>query len=127
MELQTFVAETLAQIVEGVAQARQRCRAAGARVNPAIRYTTKDAMTTHGLFATDVGAMQLVHFDVAIAATEGTGTKGGIGVVVGAFTLGSSGQSQAEKSASSRVQFVVPLALPGDLGADAKGGGGAPA
>ena len=54
----------------------------------------------------------MVQFEIGITATEGTGTKGGIGVVVGAFALGSSGQSQRENSAVNRVTFAVPVILP---------------
>ena len=56
--------------------------------------------------------MQAVKFDVAVTATEGTGTKGGIGVVAGVFALGSQEQSSAEVSAVSRLKFAVPIALP---------------
>ena len=110
MELKTFVAETISQIVEGVAEAQERCKGRGALVNPRVagNYVQRDE-----LWAGDGSApAQFVEFDVALTATEGTGTKGGIGVIVGAFTLGSSGQSQAERSASSRVKFSVPLVLP---------------
>jgi hypothetical protein len=53
-----------------------------------------------------------VEFDVALTVAEGTGTKGGIGIVAGASALGSTGQSTAQNSSVSRVQFNVPLALP---------------
>ncbi len=114
MELKTFVAETITQIVEGVAEAQKRCSERGARVNPRLtgNYVHRDE-----LWAGEGSApAQFVEFDVAIGATEGSGTKGGIGVIVGAFTLGSSGQSQAERSASSRVKFSVPLVLPEEGG-----------
>ena len=53
-----------------------------------------------------------VMFDVALTITEGTDTKGGIGVVSGIFNIGSSGQSSNENSSISRVSFSVPLKLP---------------
>lgn len=110
MDLKTFVTETLSQIAEGVTDAQRRCKELGARVNPKVSGNYREH---EELWVDDGGAAaQFVDFDVAITASEGTGTKGGIGITVGAFALGSSGQSQAEKSASSRVRFFVPLVLP---------------
>lgn len=110
MELKTFVSETISQIVEGVAEAQERCKKLGARVNPRLTGNYKEH---DELWADDGSASaQFVEFDVGIEASEGSGTKGGVGVMAGAFTLGTSGQSQAEKSATSRVKFVVPLVLP---------------
>ena len=63
-------------------------------------------MTASGKYSRDVD------FDVALTVTEGTGTKGGIGIVAGAFALGSTGQSTAQNSSVSRVQFSVPIAFP---------------
>jgi hypothetical protein len=109
MDLKTFVAETLTQIVEGVADAQRRCANLGARVNPPGISGTSEAQ---GWADEDGAPAQAVRFDVAVTASEGSGTKGGIGVVAGVFTLGSAGHSKTEHAASSRVQFVVPLVLP---------------
>jgi small neutral amino acid transporter SnatA (MarC family) len=49
---------------------------------------------------------------VAVTATDGTKTKGGIGVFVGAVGLGSQGQSEELKQSMSKIKFTVPLALP---------------
>lgn len=57
--------------------------------------------------------INMVSFDVAVTATDGTGTKGGIGIVIGAVALGSQGQSENRNEAVSRVQFKVPFALKG--------------
>jgi len=111
MDLKTFVAETISQIVEGVSDAQMNCKVAGSYVNPLLA-STDARLGEHGLFIAQGGTAQLVQFDVAITATAGSGTKGGIGVVVAAFTLGSTGQSSQENSASSRVKFCVPLTLP---------------
>lgn len=111
MELREFVAETLVQIVEGVQEAQTRTKDHGARVNPHLT-TSADLAVKQGILIASGSAAQLVQFDVALTAKEGTGTKGGIGVVAGIFTLGSTGQSQAENSSVSRVKFSVPLVLP---------------
>jgi hypothetical protein len=97
----------LVQIVEGVSDAQEQVNASGAEVNPHLTGNVPDGFAfASGRWAT------IVHFDVGVTATEGTGTKGGIGVVVGAFAIGSSGQSKKENSAVNRVSFAVPVRLP---------------
>jgi hypothetical protein len=111
MELREFVTEILSQVIEGVKAAQLRAKEHGARVNPHLT-TSAELAVKHGILIASGGAAQLVQFDVALTAREGTGTKGGVGIVVGAFALGSTGQSQAENSSVSRVKFSVPLVLP---------------
>jgi hypothetical protein len=110
MNLREFLAETEVQIVEGVKDAQSRTTEHGASVNPRI-FATKDS-EKYGVFVATGKAAQMVQFDVALTTTEGTGTKGGIGVFTGVINRGSSGQSQSESSSISRVKFSVPLTLP---------------
>ncbi len=111
MELRDFVKETLVQIAEGVSEAQERADSLGAHVNPRLTRSSNYA-SQQGFLNSESGAAQVVGFDVALTVTEGTGTKGGIGIFAGAVSLGSSGQSSAENSSVSRVKFSVPLALP---------------
>lgn len=111
MDLKDFVAETLTQIVEGVTQAQSALESKGATINPVI-WTDVSKMGVVALDGTQGRVAQMVQFDVALTVTEGTGTKGGIGIFSGAINVGSSGQSKNENVSVSRVQFRVPLALP---------------
>jgi hypothetical protein len=106
MDLKEFVSQTLGQIIEGVKAAQETAKAAGAEVNPHMTRAVVQATTMSGLPSRDVD------FDVALTVTEGTGTKGGIGIVAGPFALGSTGQSTAQNSSVSRIRFSVALALP---------------
>jgi len=110
--LEAFVTQTLTDIINGVAVAQAHARTKGARVNP-----------SHLNFRTDQGVVKLydaetrliaqdIHFDIAVTATEGTEKKGGVGIFVGAFGLGSQGQSDKERSMISRISFDVPVILP---------------
>jgi hypothetical protein len=54
----------------------------------------------------------MVEFDVAVRATEGKETKGGIGVVAGVIGLGSSGKSDSSSGSESRIKFSIPVLLP---------------
>ena len=49
---------------------------------------------------------------VAVTASEGTKTKGGIGIVAGIVSLGSSGPTDKTETAVSRLSCKVPLLLP---------------
>lgn len=118
MQLQEFVTESLLQIANGVSEA-QRKIVGNAQINPRL---PDHANVSSGHFTKipkdmillrDGEVVTMVQFDVAVTTTEGTGTKGGIGVVSGILNLGSSGQSDRSNSAVTRLQFAVPMVLPG--------------
>ena len=110
MELKDFLSQTLTQIIEGVAESQQVAAGHGAAVNPA--FNPMDNPARLGFINCYDGYAQLVHFDVALTVSEGTGTKAGVGVFAGTFNLGASGQSNSASSSVSHVQFNVPLILP---------------
>jgi len=117
VSLKQFVAEAVSQIVEGVVEAQERVGKLKGTVNPTKVNLGATFQQEHSVSADSEGystsnVVQPVSFDVAITAEEGTGTKGGIGVVIGLFNLGAAGHSDAKSSAVSRVQFTVPLLLP---------------
>lgn len=112
MELKEFVSKALADIIQGVLDAQEQLGANRSFVNPQLS-TGQGDHEKHGNVVSIQGQLvQAVEFDVAVTATEGTSTKGGIGVAIGIAALGSHGQSTAENSAVSRIKFSVPLTLP---------------
>ncbi|HEV7608544.1 MAG TPA: hypothetical protein VGO61_14460 [Steroidobacteraceae bacterium] len=111
MDLKEFVKETLSQIVEGVKEAQAATAVHGGDVCPDM--SRQSAASALGFVSGPDGTqVQFVAFDLALTATAGTGTKGGIGVVTGMFNLGSAGESKSENTSQSRVKFSVPLSLP---------------
>ncbi|MGH8758778.1 MAG: hypothetical protein ACREVW_04595 [Burkholderiales bacterium] len=111
MELKDFVAESLIQIVQGVALAQKELKGSGARVSPRMRAT--DKAHTIGEAEMDGGQpVSSVEFDVVVTATKGKGSKGTIGVVVGALGLGTQAQSESKSGEESRIKFKVPVLLP---------------
>lgn len=111
MELKDFVAETLKAIVDGVVEAQGYYREKGGSINSA----SLSFRTDQGVQMWDDNTMQpaqQIAFDVALTTTEGTETKGGIGVFVGPVGLGSQGKSDASNTSYSRIQFSVPILLP---------------
>ena len=111
MQLEEFLSETLQQLVRGITAAQSAVGALGAAVNPVM--DPLHAAPIEGFIRTGGGlVIQVVKFDIAITATEATGTRGGVGVVTGMFNLGTSGTSNETNSAVSRLQFNVPVSLP---------------
>lgn len=121
MDIKTFVAETLCQIVEGVAEARAKIAEGGtnAAVNPG--HVGAEARR-------EIGHPAPVEFDVAVTVSEESEDKstsresggGGMGVLsivsakLAAETATESAGTQRTE-AFSRVKFTVMLAQPGDI------------
>jgi hypothetical protein len=111
MQLKDFVSQALVDIVQGVADAQSKISLPGATINPHIN-TNSAEMTKLGLAWAGGVPAHFVHFDLAVTSTEGTGTKGGIGILAGAVNLGSTGQSKSENIVASRIEFTVPVTYP---------------
>lgn len=113
MELKDFISNALTQIVEGVQEAQGKVTVLGAEINPSVMGGI-DYVAKHGggMETRNGNYAQIVEFDVAVTASEGKGTTGGIGIVAGVINLGSSGQSTSENTSVSRLKFKVPVALP---------------
>lgn len=112
MELKSFVTQALCDVVQGVLDAQTSLGENGKYINPQLA-TEQGPLEKQGQQVSIYGQrVQQVEFDVAVTATEGTGTKGGIGVVAGMLALGSQGQSSAEQSNASRIKFSVSICLP---------------
>jgi hypothetical protein len=116
MQLKDFVAQTLTQITEGVVEAQGNLDVLGARVNPVLRHVLPKGESNYASFGWAQGEagnpVLLVTFDVAVTATQETKTKGGIGVLTGIVSLGSTGATDKGSSSASRIAFQVPLLLP---------------
>lgn len=111
MNLEDFVAEGLSQIVKGVIKAQKAIHDTEALINPHMRTTSHE----HSIGQAEGHGGQpvsYVAFDVAVTATDATGTKGGIGILVGSIGLGSQGKTETSKGSESRIQFKVPVLLP---------------
>jgi hypothetical protein len=96
MDLETFIAETLRQIVKGVRTAQEHQNCALALINETIK----------------VDKSRLIEFDVALTVTEGSEAKAGIGVFSGVFGVGTQANTSAANSSVSRIKFSVPIILP---------------
>jgi hypothetical protein len=109
MELKQFISEALFQLIDGVVEAQSKVDSLGGRVIPFVRDPEKKSLYSK---TPDDLPVVFVDFDISVEAQEGTGTKGGVGVVTGMFNLGSSGESKENKQLSNRIKFSIPVALP---------------
>jgi hypothetical protein len=116
MELKDFVAQALIEIASGVVQAQEALAPIGAKVNPQLSRVLPKGEKNYEVFGWAEGEgsnpILLVSFDVAVTASEGTKTRGGIGVMAGIVSLGSAGATDKAETAVSRLSFKVPLLLP---------------
>lgn len=112
MDLKDFVGQALSDIVQGVINAQSLLSANGKYINHQLS-TKQGRLEPQGRLVSIQGQLvQTVEFDVAVTAKEAKGTKGGIGVVVGALALGAHAQQSAQSSVVSRIKFAVPVTLP---------------
>lgn len=113
MELQEFVSQTLVEISQGVSQAQKRLSDSGAMISPQVVQSKAESTASVGYINTNYGMAQVVTFDVAVTVGDRSSAGGGIGVFSGAINLGGKGETSQENSPLSRVQFSVPVILPG--------------
>ena len=115
MELKDFVRETLVQVVSGIEEAQTEVRDCGGFVNPAHRANVKGSDESHfGVIGTGQNIF-LVDFDVAVTVIEESGTEAKAKLnVASLLTLGAGGESSQSSSATNKISFKVPLALPTD-------------
>ena len=109
MELKDFVKETLSQIIDGVKLAQEYVADKGAKINPGFppMYQDKGGQS---IYDRDTSTFsQNIKFDIAVTVSEGTKTKGGMGIFVGEIGIGAQGQSNASNQSMSRICFSVPI------------------
>lgn len=116
MDLKTFVSETLTQIVDGVADAKQRLEVGGtgARINPVERDSSNTPRTSEA---------SPVEFDLALTVSQqsaetstakGEAKAGIISVFQARVGADLEAKSGAQSQEVSRVKFTVMLAQPVD-------------
>ena len=103
MDLETFVAETLRQIVMGVRNAQQATPDGGS-----INAQMHGAATGHLIAGGTSGMFTRVDFDVAVSGdTSGQGTA-----ALKVFGAGASVEGEPRHGYANRISFSVPVRLP---------------
>ena len=115
MELKEFIKETLVQIAEGVKLAQDDYAKLGGKVNPDGMYEYSQDIThgNPGKYQTDRKTpLSRVDFEISLSDEAGESGKSGIGVLLGALTLGSVGEDNNKTTSLTKVRFSVPVKLP---------------
>ena len=119
MNLKEFIKETITEISNAITECNTELSGNGTVVNPRhVHGAEKGFDKIYGYMADKDSVskyrrpVHLVNFDVAVTATDKTGTKGGIGIAVGCIGLGTQGKSEAENISFSKLTFSIPVALP---------------
>ncbi|MFC2040434.1 hypothetical protein ACFLTW_04605 [Chloroflexota bacterium] len=114
MELNTFIAETLKQVVEGVSQAEKDVSELKATINPK---GVVIAQTGQPIIQKDrpTVSAQIIEFDISLTETGSSEAGGKIGVFFGNVGMGAQGKVGTGSNATNRVKFSIPVALPSHL------------
>ena len=112
MDLENFVASSLAQIARAIKQAQEDAASTGAWINPAgAGLPGRDSIPVEieaGIFAW----VHNVEFDVALTVNDTQEANAGAKVQIFAASLGGGGAVKYENNAVSRVKFSVPVVWP---------------
>ncbi len=117
MNLETFITESLKQIITGIKKAQEFASNNGAKINP------KSQQRSEGDLGRDVSYdansntySQNVKFDLALSATEdnksGKSGKGHVGISIAKIDGDISSESTQQYAQANRVQFTVPVRFP---------------
>lgn len=118
MDLENFVASTLAQIARGIKKAQTDAADTGAWINPSGDVPGRPATAQLHIDLDERAYIQDVHFDVAVTISneQAAGAEGKITVL--GLRIGGDGKVTYENSSVSRVQFRVAVAWPGQRNAE---------
>jgi hypothetical protein len=109
-----FISQTLTQITKAVSASQAEVRELGGFISPAA-ITFPGAGTPFGEVPVTQQQVFLVEFDIAVTATDTTGTNAAAKLQIVSFIkLDAGGNSAASHETVSRIKFRVPLALPMD-------------
>lgn len=106
IKLNDFIAETLAEIVEGVVQAQARVQPHGAAVSPAGERRLSSMQIV------PAARLEQVEFDIEVTTSTEANKKTGLGVFVAPIQAGTLGQTGSQERSVGRIRFKVFLQLP---------------
>ena len=114
MELKEFLSETLLAIIAGITDAQGKASEHGALVNPTGLMRNVNNVSDNAIWDnSNNNYARTISFDIAITA-EDTATGGAKVTVLSGLLGGDIGGEKGNKnSVASRIQFAVPVLLPG--------------
>jgi hypothetical protein len=115
MDLKDFVAATLTQIAEAVAQSAPAISSLGGAVSPAFTPSSAAGAFLGRARDGSDAPVYAVAFDVAVVVgSAGAAEGGGKLQVANFFSIGGKAGTAESEETTSRLKFVVPLQLPTD-------------
>ena len=110
MKLEDFVAESLKQIIKGVASAQEYGSSVNANINP-ISARVHSSTEGQAYCSNTNVPLQHVAFDIAVSISEEQVSTDGDNVV-GSIAVSASNTTNLQNSSISRIKFEVPILLP---------------
>lgn len=108
--LEDFVANTLAQIIEGIKKAQKTTQ--DDHISPTGIRLNADHAPKKYLSTTTNHMVTMIEFDVAVTASDSTSVEGKGGISVMSLKIGAEANAGSVNSSVSRIKFTVPIALP---------------
>lgn len=119
MDLKDFITSTLTQIVRAVEETNTALVDSQAVVSPKGGYLP-DGRHQAFIQGNYAPFTEVVEFDVAVTAREGSENKGGAAVSIVSISLGTMRSKEQEDISVSRIKFKIPLLLPQYAGDEVK-------
>ncbi len=106
MELKNFIKKTISEITQGVLESQNELSNTGVIINP--------SKANNGYINETTGkrAIQNISFDIGITTQDKDGEKGGIGVLTGIFSIGTTQTTEQSSDSISKIKFDIPISLP---------------
>jgi hypothetical protein len=116
MKLADFIAQTVTEIIDGVARAQEYAKGKGASVNPP-HVNWSDTKQAFYLVSGATGPDQAPHltpidFDILLTIGEDGKVQGGIGVFAASLGIGVKGEARDYSEAVNRIKFQILAKLP---------------
>lgn len=99
MELKTFVAETIKEIIDGIAEAQDQV------IN---RYNYSE----RGYVEIGNNSQHSISFDISVTSSQSDDKEGKAGVFIKVVDFGAKSTSKSSDSATNRIHFNVPIVYP---------------
>lgn len=112
MKLDSYVEETIKQIITGISAAQEFGEKNNAEVNPASVSYNRNSSTN--VFCTITGVpIQQIEFDIVVSVNEGNSITDAPEITVGSSTiLGNAQSSETTNTSTNRIKFSIPVRLP---------------
>jgi len=110
MQLNEFIKDVITNIYDGVSEAK---KSTGKNVLPSGGLISEGIPYVKSGIGPSAAATMVSNIEFEVILTDGTkdGVNGGIGVLLGALTLGAKGNSETQQSSLSKIKFNIPIEL----------------